>query len=42
LTPKETFIYDEIHGMELEKTLDEVTFYHELDEGVKLGEFRTA
>ena len=42
LTPKETFIYDEVHGMDLEKTLDDVTFYHEMDEGVKLSELRTA
>ena len=28
--------------MDLEKTLDDVTFYHEMDEGVKLSELRTA
>jgi len=42
LLPKETFIYDEMLGWDLEKTLDEVTFYHEMDEGIKLSDFITA
>lgn len=39
LLPKETFIYDEIDGPEFEKVLDELTFYHEMDEGIMLEDF---
>lgn len=42
LLPKETFIYDELVGWDLEKTLDDITFYHEMDEGITLGDFKTA
>jgi len=42
LLPRETFMYDELNGWDLEKTLDEITFFHELDEGVTLSDFVTA
>ena len=42
LLPKETFVYDELSGWELEKTLDQITFYDEMDQGIKLGDFLTA
>ena len=35
-------MYDELSGFELEKTLDEISFYNEVDEGVILSEFLTA
>ena len=42
LLPRETFIYDELMGLDLEKTLDEVTFFNEMDEGIRLDDFKTA
>lgn len=42
LLPKETFIYDELLGWDLEKTFDEITFYHEMDQGIYLKDFLTA
>jgi len=42
LLPKETFVYDGLSGWELEETLDEITFYHEMDEGITLENFKTA
>lgn len=42
LLPKETFIYDELLGWDLEKTLDEINFYHEMDQGILLKDFLTA
>ena len=42
LLPKESFLYDEVNGFEFEQTLDEVTFYHEMDEGVTLDDFLKA
>lgn len=42
LLPKETFVYDEFRGWDLEKTLDEITFYHEMDTGIKLSDFITS
>ena len=42
MLPRETFIYDEMNGWDLEKTLDDITFFHELDEGVSLKDFATA
>ena len=42
LLPKETFIYDEIIGFEFEQTLDEISFYHEMDEGITLDDFKKA
>ena len=42
LLPKETFLYDELNGWDLEKTLDKIKFYHEMDEGITLNDFRTA
>jgi hypothetical protein len=39
LLPKETFVYDEWLGNELEKTLDKVEFYNELELGVPLEKF---
>ena len=35
-------MYDELNGWDLEKTLDDITFFHELDEGVTLSDFATA
>jgi len=40
--PKETFVYDELLGWDLEKALDEITFYHEMDQGILLKDFLTA
>jgi hypothetical protein len=37
--PKETFVYDEWLGNELEKTLDKVEFYNEVKLGVPLEKF---
>ena len=42
LLPKETFVYDELVGFELEKTFDQISFYHEMDEGIQLSDFLTA
>jgi len=42
LLPKETFLYDELMGWDLEKTLDDITFYNEVDEGIRLDDFKTA
>jgi len=42
LLPRETFVYDELIGWDLEKTLDEVSFYHEMDQGITLNDFKTA
>jgi len=42
LLPKETFLYDEIIGFEFEQTLDEISFYHEMDEGITLDDFKKA
>ena len=42
LLPKETFLYNELNGWDLEKTLDKIKFYHEMDEGITLNDFRTA
>ena len=39
LTPKETFVYDEIKGMDLETWFDNVSFYNELDVGIPLEKF---
>ena len=39
LVPKETFVYDEWAGHELESMLDKVEFYNELDMGVPLEVF---
>ena len=39
--PKETFIYDELLGWDLEQTLDQITFFHEMDEGITLEDFKT-
>ena len=35
-------MYDELIGWDLEKTLDDITFYHEMDQGITLGDFKTA
>jgi len=35
-------LYDELLGLDLEKTLDEITFFNEMDEGITLDNFRTA
>jgi len=42
LLPGETFVYDELLGWDLEKTLDEISFYHEMDQGIQLKDFLTA
>jgi len=42
LLPKESFVYDEMNGWDLEKTLDEISFFHEMDEGIRLSDFKTA
>ena len=42
LLPKETFIYDELLGWDLEQTLDQITFFHEMDEGITLKDFKTS
>lgn len=39
LMPKETFVYDEIPATELEKLLDKIDFYNELDVGISLDHF---
>jgi hypothetical protein len=39
LLPKETFVYDEIIAEDLEKILDVVTFYNEVDVGFRLESF---
>ena len=39
MLPKETFVYDEWLGHELENTLDKVDFYNELELGVPLEQF---
>ena len=41
MLPKETFIYDEIPAVELEKTFDLVTFYNDLDVGLNLERFNS-
>jgi len=37
--PKETFVYDEMYGPDLEKTFDKVSFYNEMDMGITLDDF---
>ena len=39
LEPKETFVYDELVGEELESILDAVNFYNEVDVGFRLENF---
>jgi hypothetical protein len=39
LLPKETFVYDEMIAEDLEKILDVVTFYNEVDVGFTLDSF---
>lgn len=39
LKPKETFTYDEVLGEHLERMLDNVTFYNEVDTGITLDTF---
>lgn len=39
LLPKETFVYDEILGEEVERIFDVVDFYNELDVGFTLDTF---
>ena len=41
LLPKDTFVYDEYPGYELEKTFDKVDFYNELTIGISLASFET-
>jgi hypothetical protein len=41
LLPKETFIYDEIPALELERTFDLVSFYNDLDVGLSLERFNS-
>lgn len=41
LLPKDTFIFDELPVLELERTLDRVHFYNEVDVGLTLEEFNT-
>ena len=37
--PVETFLYDEIDGIQLDKLFDKVTFYNELELGITLENF---
>ena len=39
LVPKDTFVYDEVEGRDLEKWLDHVYFYNELDLGFTAEKF---
>jgi hypothetical protein len=39
LEAKETFVYDEFDGLELESFLDVVKFYNEVDVGFRLENF---
>lgn len=39
LEAKETFVYDEVDGLELESILDTIKFYNEVDVGFRLGGF---
>lgn len=39
MLPKDTFIYDELPPLELERTFDLVSFYNELDVGIRLKDF---
>jgi hypothetical protein len=39
LEAKETFVYDEVDGFELESILDVVKFYNEVDVGFRLENF---
>ena len=41
LLPKETFVYDEIPAVELERTFDLVSFYNDLDVGLNLERFNS-
>jgi len=42
LLPRETFVYDEWRGKHVEKMLDNVSFYNEMDIGMTLDEFTFA
>lgn len=37
--PQETFIFDEIQGLDLEAFMDHVTFYNEVTLGITVGDF---
>lgn len=39
LEPKETFVYDEVMGDELEAILDAISFFNEVDVGFRLENF---
>jgi hypothetical protein len=41
LMPKDTFTYDEVTGENLERLLDQISFYNEVDTGITLQQFVT-